>query len=70
MGLGGESMSGAAHVSVVSNPDVRYARTDGDRSAAPAGLRNDGARRVDDMVEEAIRLAGAAEGSGSPLSAA
>jgi hypothetical protein len=60
-------MSGAARVSVVSNPAARYpAAASGDSAAATGFLSGDGSE-IDGMVERALRLAGSATGSGLPL---
>jgi uncharacterized protein (DUF362 family) len=66
-GLGGESMSGMAHVSVVSHPGVRYPGTGDEAPPAVAGSRSGDGSEIDRMVDDALRLAGGADGPGSPL---
>ena len=67
MGLDGESTSGVARVSVVSNPAARYPETaNGDSAASDGLLKGDGAE-LGDMVAEALRLAGSAGEPGRPL---
>jgi uncharacterized protein (DUF362 family) len=67
VGLEGESTSGAARVSVVSNPAVRYpAAADGDPAASAGFLNGDGSG-IDDMIEQALRLASPAAEPGRPL---
>jgi hypothetical protein len=67
VGLDGESMSGGARVSVVTNPDARYPEAVSGDSAASAGFLNGDGSEIDDMVGLALRLAGSAGESGRPL---
>ncbi len=67
MALGGESMSGVARVSVVSHPGVRYPASGNEAPATAAGLRDGDGSEIHTMVDDAIRLAGAADGAERPL---
>jgi uncharacterized protein (DUF362 family) len=64
VGLEGESIGGAARVSVVSNPAVRY--PEAARGDSAAFLKGDSSD-IDNMIERALRLAGSAGESGRPL---
>ena len=54
-------------MSVVSNPDARYPEVASEATAASAGFLNGDGSEINDMVAQALRLAGSAGEPGGPL---